>query len=201
MHQWKFSKCKIPSFTCRHKVTAFLSLGFHVLLSLCVYRETFQTMDFLLVRLPRHILPSMLLPNYHCPTCTEADQSSRPSKQHVVLRSPSMIPKILLLVEQIRPRAPQIDDLRTAIPVLFQPRALEAVECVTDPLPPAHHALILVVAKGAFVADPDESCWADVAVADGAFAVAFVAEAADCYAWLLAAHDEIAVEVLLVRVM
>ena len=112
-----------------------------------------------------------------------------------------MIPKILLLVEQIGPRASQIDDLRTAIPILLQPRAFETVERVTDPFPAAHDALVLVVAEGAFVADSDEGCGADVAVADGAFAVTFVAEAADCYAWLLAAHDEIAINVLLVGVV
>ena len=112
-----------------------------------------------------------------------------------------MIPKILLLVEQIRPRAAQIDDLRAAIPVLLQPRAFEAVECVTDPLSAAHHALILVVAKGAFVADSDEGGWADVAIADGTFAVTLVAEPADCYAGLLAAHDEIAVDVMLAGVI
>lgn len=52
----------------------------------------------------------------------------------------------------------------------------------------AHDAFVLVVAKGALVADADESCGAHVAVADGAFAVAFIAEAADGDAGLLAAH-------------
>lgn len=52
----------------------------------------------------------------------------------------------------------------------------------------AYHALILVIAKGAFVADTDEGCRAHVAVADGAFAVAFVAETTDGDAGLLAAH-------------
>jgi len=41
-----------------------------------------------------------------------------------------MIPEILLLVEQIRPRATQIYDLRTTVPVFLQPRAFEAVEGV-----------------------------------------------------------------------
>ena len=45
-----------------------------------------------------------------------------------------MIPEILLLVKQIGPRASQIDDLRTTIPILFQPRTLEAVKRVRDPL-------------------------------------------------------------------
>ena len=41
-----------------------------------------------------------------------------------------MIPEILLLVKQICPRAPQIDNLRTTIPILFQSRTLKAVERV-----------------------------------------------------------------------
>lgn len=45
-----------------------------------------------------------------------------------------MIPEILLLVEQIRPRASQIDNLRTAIPILLQPRTLKAVKRVRDSL-------------------------------------------------------------------
>lgn len=172
----------------------FRPLGFHVLLALCVYREALEFLDALLVRLLRLPIP---LPVHH----RLAYQSSPPSKQCVILRPFSMIPKILLLVEQVRPRASQIDDLRTAIPVLLQSRALETVESVTDPFPTAHHALVLIVAERAFVADSDESCWADVAVADGAFAVTFVAETADCYAWLLAAHDEIAMDMMLARVM
>lgn len=45
-----------------------------------------------------------------------------------------MIPEILLLVKQICPRASQIDNLRTTIPILFQPRTLKAVERVRDSL-------------------------------------------------------------------
>ena len=41
-----------------------------------------------------------------------------------------MVPEIFLLVEEIRPRAAQVDDLRTPITVLFEPGALEAVKCV-----------------------------------------------------------------------
>ena len=52
----------------------------------------------------------------------------------------------------------------------------------------AHDALVLVVAKGAFVADTDEGRRAHIAVADGALAVALVAETADGDAGLLAAH-------------
>ena len=99
-----------------------------------------------------------------------------------------MIPKILLLVEQVRPRTPQVDDLRASIPILLQPRALEAVECIAYPLAAADDAFVLVVAEAALVADAHQGCGPHVAVADGAFAVAFVAEAANCYARLLATH-------------
>ncbi|WEW61170.1 Twinfilin-1 [Emydomyces testavorans] len=73
------------------------------------------------------------------------------------------------------------------------PRALKAVERVADPLASADNAFVLVVSKGAFVADTNEGGGADVGVADGAFAVAFVAEPADGDAGLFAAHDEIGV--------
>ena len=107
----------------------------------------------------------------------------------------SMIPKILLLVEQIRSRTAQIDNLRTPIPILFQPRTFETVKGVRDALSPlplasirppkegreeaylsaTDNTFILVVAKGAFVTDTDECCRAHVAIADGAFAVTFIA--------------------------
>ena len=50
-----------------------------------------------------------------------------------------MIPKILLLVEQIRPRTAQIDNLWTPIPILLQPRTFETVEGVGDALFPHTH--------------------------------------------------------------
>tara|TARA_R110002003_G_scaffold40_4_gene2600 strand:+ start:14957 stop:15277 length:321 start_codon:yes stop_codon:yes gene_type:complete len=103
-----------------------------------------------------------------------------------------MISKILLLVEQIRPTTAQIDNLGTPIPVLLQPRTLEAVEGVGNALAATHDALVLVVAEGAFVADAGERRGAHVRVAHGAFAVAFVAQPADGYARLLAAHYEVA---------
>ena len=100
-----------------------------------------------------------------------------------------MIPKILLLVKQIRPTTTQIYNLRAPIAVLLQARALEAVEGVADALAAAHDAFVLVVAETAFVADADKGRGPYVAVAYGAFAVAFVAEAADGYAGGFAAHD------------
>lgn len=100
----------------------------------------------------------------------------------------SLVPKILLLVEQIRPATSQINDLRTPVPILLQPRTLETVERITDPLSTANDAFVLVVAEGALVADADEGGGADIGVADGTFAVAFVAEAADGDAGCFAAH-------------
>lgn len=111
-----------------------------------------------------------------------------------------MISKILLLVEQVRPTTTQIYNLGAPIPILFQARALEAVEGVGNALAAAYDALVLVVAKGAFVADARERRGAHVRVADGALAVAFVAQAPDGDAGLLAAHYEIAVGVLLAGV-
>jgi hypothetical protein len=102
-----------------------------------------------------------------------------------------LIPEILLLVEQICPRTAQVYDLRAPISVLFQSRALEAVEGVGDSFTAADDALVLVVAEGALVANAHKRCGSHVGVADGTFAVAFVAEAADGDATCFAAHDEI----------
>lgn len=103
----------------------------------------------------------------------------------------SLISEILFLVEQIRPRTTQVYNLGAPISVLFQPRALEAVESVGDSFTAADDALVLVVAERALVADAHESGRAHVGVADRALAVAFVAKAADGDAACLAAHDEI----------
>lgn len=62
-----------------------------------------------------------------------------------------------------------------------------------DPhLAAAHDTLVLVVSEGAFIADADESGRADVAVADGALAVALVAKTTDGDSGLLPAHNQIA---------
>lgn len=100
------------------------------------------------------------------------------------------------LTKQIGPRATQIDNFGTSITVLLQTRALEAVECVRDSLSTAHDALVLVVSKRALVTYPYESGRSNVGIADRAFAIAFVAEAADGYAGLLAAHYQVAILVV-----
>jgi hypothetical protein len=110
----------------------------------------------------------------------------QPSRQVLV------ISEILLLVEQVGSRTTQIYNLGAAVPVLFKSCTFEAVEGVGDALAAADDTLVLVVSEGAFVADAGERGRAHVRVADGAFAIALVAEAADRDASLLAAHDEVA---------
>lgn len=110
------------------------------------------------------------------------------------LLSSSMISEVFLLVEQIRPRTAQVDDLGTPVSILLQTRTFEAVECIRDALATAHDTLVLVVPKGALIADSHQGRRSHIRVADGAFAVAFVAESADGDACGLAAHDEIAGE-------
>lgn len=91
------------------------------------------------------------------------------------------------------PGTAEIDDLRTAISVLLESGAFEAVKGIGYALPHVSSSLIcrsrepclattddtlvLIVAKGALVADPHEGCGSDVAITDGAFAIALVAEA------------------------
>jgi hypothetical protein len=104
-----------------------------------------------------------------------------------------LIPKILLLIKQIRPTAPQIDNLRTPVPILLQPRTLKTVKGITDSLATAHDAFVLVVTERALVADAHEGGGPHIRVADGAFAVAFVAEAADGDAGRLFALNQIGV--------
>jgi hypothetical protein len=97
------------------------------------------------------------------------------------------------LIKQIRPRTTQIDNLGTPIAILLQTRTLEAIKGITDALSTTDDAFVLVVSERAFVAHAHEGGWADVGVADRAFAIAFVAETADGDAGLFAAHDEIGV--------
>lgn len=89
-------------------------------------------------------------------------------------------------------RTSQIYNLGASIAILFQARALEAVEGIRDTLTAAHDTLVLVVTEAALVADAHERRRSYVGIAHGAFAIAFVAETADGDTGLLAAHDEIA---------
>jgi hypothetical protein len=60
----------------------------------------------------------------------------------------------------------------------------------------ADYTLVLVVSKAALVADAHQGRRSDIGIAHGAFAVALIAQAADCNAGLLAAHNEIAGKLL-----
>ena len=102
-----------------------------------------------------------------------------------------MVPKTLLLIKQIRPRAAQIDNLGTAITILLEPGTLETVKRVTDALAAAHDTLILVVAKGAFIADAHQRGRSHVRVAHRTLAIAFVADSSDRDARLLSTLDVI----------
>ena len=53
----------------------------------------------------------------------------------------------------------------------------------------AYNALVLIVSKGALVADSGKRGWTDIAVANWTLPVTFVAEASDGNACLLAAHN------------
>lgn len=101
---------------------------------------------------------------------------------------PLLISKILLLVEQIRPRTSEIDDLWTTVAVLLQARAFEAVERVGDTLTPADDTLVLEVPEGTLVAYSHQSGGSNVGIADRAFAIALVAKTSDRDSGLLAAH-------------
>jgi hypothetical protein len=105
-----------------------------------------------------------------------------------------MIPEVLLLVKQVRPRTSQVYDFRTSIAVLLESRALKAVERVRDTLTTTDDTLVLVVSEAALIADAHKGGRADVGIADWTFAVTFIAETADGNAGLLAAHNKIAGE-------
>lgn len=100
-----------------------------------------------------------------------------------------MIPKVFLLVEQIRPTTSQVDNLRAPIPIFFQSCTLEAVECITDTFATANDTFVLVIAERTFVANPNEGCRSHVGIANRAFAVAFVAKTTDGDSGSLATHD------------
>jgi hypothetical protein len=104
-----------------------------------------------------------------------------------------VIPEILLLVKQIRPRRTEIDDFGASVAILLQSRALKAVKCVADAFAAADNALVLVVSEGALIAYANKSSRANVGVTDRTFAVAFVTESSEGDSCLLAAHNEIGV--------
>lgn len=87
-----------------------------------------------------------------------------------------MIPKILLLVEQVGSRASQVNDFRTSISILFQPCTLETIKSITDSFSTTYYAFVLVITEGTFVADSNKCSRSYVGVANWAFSIAFVAK-------------------------
>lgn len=110
-------------------------------------------------------------------------------------RSDSRSRLVVLLpqVEQVCPTGSQIDDLGAPIAVLFQGDTFCAVVGIRHSLTAADDALASIGPEVAFFTDTNERRGPDIRVADGAFAVALFAEAANGDARQLAAKDEVRV--------
>jgi len=102
-----------------------------------------------------------------------------------------VISKVLLLVEEIRPRTSQVDNFGATIAVLFQSCAFKAIKRIRNTLPTTYNTLVLIVPKRALIAYADQSSGSNVAVANGALAITFVAQTANSNAGLLTAHHKI----------
>ena len=81
-------------------------------------------------------------------------------------------------IEQIRLATAEIDDLRAAVSILLQQGALLAVVRVRNAGASADHASSLVRAVVALVTDSNQRAGPHVRIADHAFTVALLAEAA-----------------------
>lgn len=107
--------------------------------------------------------------------------------------SPLLTPstKFFPLVEQIGLGRAQVDNLRTAIAVLLEQRALLAVVGIAHARPTANHAAALVRAIVALVADTHQRRRPHIRIADDTLAVALFAQTPNGDAGLLAAKDQI----------
>ena len=106
----------------------------------------------------------------------------------------SLLETVLLpLIEQVRLRRSQVDDLRAAVPVLFHLRAFATIVRVRDAGAPTNNAPPLIGPIIALVADSNEGTGSHIRIADHTFAVALFAQPADGDAGLLAAHYQIGV--------
>lgn len=104
----------------------------------------------------------------------------------------SLLETIFLpLVEQIRLGTPQVYNFRATIPVLLLLGAFFAVVSIrnahssTDDTPPLKGTIV------AFIANTNEGAGPNVRVTNNTLTVTFLAEATNCDAGLLPAHDEI----------
>lgn len=104
-----------------------------------------------------------------------------------------LLPCLFLLIPQIAPTRPQVDNLGAPIPIPFRHCALVAIIRVRDPVVAADDALACKVAKAALVANVDQGCGPHVRVADGTLVLALLAEAANGRAGLFHAVDEVGV--------
>ena len=87
----------------------------------------------------------------------------------------SVISEILLLVEEVRPRRSEVDNLGASIAIFFEPRTLKAVEGVADSFAAANDTLVLIIPERALVTDPNKGGGSDIAIADRTFAITLVA--------------------------
>ena len=125
------------------------------------------------------------------PSCVRCSLYTDTSLQRQGCANASMVSKTFLLIEQVCPTTTEIDDLRAAVSILLQSGALEAIKGITDSFSSANYTFVLIISKRAFVAYADERCWAHVAIAHRTLPIALVAQTADRYAGLFAAHDQV----------
>lgn len=88
-------------------------------------------------------------------------------------------PVLLSLIEQVRFGGSQVNNLWTAVSVLFLDRALLAVVGIRDTGSSTDDTSSLIRSVVAFIADPDQGTRTHVRVADDTLAVAFFAQAAN----------------------
>ena len=99
----------------------------------------------------------------------------------------------LSLVKVIHARSADVDDLRTAVAVLFLQRALPAVVSIRYSGRPAHDALALERPVVALVANVDQNVGPHVAVADDTLAITLFAQTAQGDPGLLPAEHQVRV--------
>ena len=98
---------------------------------------------------------------------------------------------LLPLIEVVRPRSPDVDDLWAPITVTLLKYAAAAVVCISNALASADNALPLSRAEIALVTDSNLTVWAHVGVTYRTAPFAFLAQSPDSRSRLLPAHHQI----------